>query len=195
MISCILFNVTLEVLMMEDITILIGAQAGQGLNVVENILVQYIKKNNYYIYSSKEYMSRVRGGINTLTLIISNKRKKAIKRDVDIVFTISKGVLEWCEKEGRLNNNTLVVGEDKYLQDKISMEVNKLVIDLEKTVKELGDKRYLNVLIAGVLSSILNTKKELITDVLENVFKGKGNNVIEGNKQAFYKGIDIGKDI
>jgi 2-oxoglutarate ferredoxin oxidoreductase subunit alpha len=100
---------------MDEINLLIGGQAGQGLNAVEGILVKFLKKNKYYIYSSKEYMSRVRGGINTVTFKISSTRKCSLNRDIDIIFSISKGVIDWCYKEGRISNKTVFLGEEEYI--------------------------------------------------------------------------------
>ena len=180
---------------MDEINIIIGGQAGQGLNAVEGILVTFLKRNNYYIYSSKEYMSRVRGGINTVTFKISSTHKCSLKRDVDIIFSISNGVIDWCYKEGRISNETILLGEEEYLSSEAELNNKKISIDLKKIVNELGDKRYLNTAVAGVISSLLNTDKYLITHILQNVFSGKSGKVIEDNKKAFFEGFEIGKQL
>ena len=49
---------------MSDVVFVVGGEAGQGLNVVETILIKFLKASGLYIYSSKEYMSVVRGDVN-----------------------------------------------------------------------------------------------------------------------------------
>jgi 2-oxoglutarate ferredoxin oxidoreductase subunit alpha len=180
---------------MDEINILIGGQAGQGLNAVEGMLVKFLKKNKYYIYSSKEYMSRVRGGINTVTFKISSTRKCSLKRDIDIIFSISKGVVDWCYKEGRISNETILLGEEEYISSETALSNKKIPISLKNIVEELGDKRYLNTAVAGLISSLLNTDKNLITDVLQSVFYGKNEKVIDDNKKAFFEGFEIGRQL
>jgi len=51
----------------------------------------------------------------------------------------------------------------------------------------LGDKRYLNTAVAGVISGLLNTDKSLITEVLQNIFSGKSEKIVEDNKKLFIK--------
>jgi 2-oxoglutarate ferredoxin oxidoreductase subunit alpha len=53
---------------MKDLSIVLAGEAGQGVNSIEVILIGIIKKAGYNVYATKEYMSRVRGGINTTQL-------------------------------------------------------------------------------------------------------------------------------
>ena len=180
---------------MNEINILIGGQAGQGLNAVEGILVKFLKKNNYYIYSSKEYMSRVRGGINTVTFKISSAVSCSLRRDVDIIFSISKSVIDWCYKEGRISSKTISLGEEEYLSSQNEIKLKRIPINLKNFTEELGDKRYLNTVVAGVASGLLNTDKSLITEVLQTIFSGKSEKIVEDNKRAFYKGFEISEQL
>jgi len=50
-----------EFLSGEDVSIVLCGEAGQGIQTVEAILVQAVKLGGYNVFSSKEYMSRVRG--------------------------------------------------------------------------------------------------------------------------------------
>ena len=49
----------------KDVSIVLCGEAGQGIQTVETILVKAIKKSGYNVFSTKEYMSRVRGGENS----------------------------------------------------------------------------------------------------------------------------------
>ena len=53
-----------------SISILIGGAAGTGVMTVENMLSDAFKRSGLFVFSTKEYMSRVRGGSNTTLLRI-----------------------------------------------------------------------------------------------------------------------------
>ncbi|MBA7660129.1 hypothetical protein ES703_68128 [subsurface metagenome] len=44
------------------VSIVLAGEAGQGIQTVEHILARVLKLSGYNVFSSKEYMSRIRGG-------------------------------------------------------------------------------------------------------------------------------------
>ena len=51
-----------------EYNILIGGSAGQGLDTLSDFLERSIKKFGFYVFSNKDYMSRVRGGHNFIQI-------------------------------------------------------------------------------------------------------------------------------
>ena len=60
-----------------DVSIVLCGQAGQGIQTVEKILVRCLKQSGYHVYATKEYMSRVRGGSNSIQIRVGKNRIKA----------------------------------------------------------------------------------------------------------------------
>ena len=56
--------------MKEALNIVLSGQAGQGLMTLESLLADVIRKE-YYLFTSPEFMSRVRGGNNSVKLVLS----------------------------------------------------------------------------------------------------------------------------
>jgi 2-oxoglutarate ferredoxin oxidoreductase subunit alpha len=75
---------------MNEISIVLAGEAGQGLNSVESVLVALFKKTGYHTYSTKEYMSRVRGGINSTSIRVSCDEVKAYVKAIDILIPFGK---------------------------------------------------------------------------------------------------------
>ncbi|MDD4765136.1 MAG: 2-oxoacid:acceptor oxidoreductase family protein, partial [Atribacterota bacterium] len=48
-----------------DISIVLCGGAGLGIQTVEQLLTRMLKMSGYYVFATKEYMSRVRGGSNS----------------------------------------------------------------------------------------------------------------------------------
>ena len=56
----------------DDISIVLCGQAGQGIQTVEYLLTRIFKLAGYNVFATKEYMSRVRGGLNSTQLRVSS---------------------------------------------------------------------------------------------------------------------------
>jgi len=48
----------------DELTIVLAGEAGQGIQTIEVLLTGLLKSGGYHIFATKEYMSRVRGGMN-----------------------------------------------------------------------------------------------------------------------------------
>ncbi len=60
--------------MREDIAIAICGQAGQGIKTLESLLARIFSGNGYNVFTTREFMSRVRGGMNSTSIRVSSKR-------------------------------------------------------------------------------------------------------------------------
>ena len=98
----------------EDVSIVLCGEAGQGIQTVETILVQAIKKGGYHVFSTKEYMSRVRGGENSTEIRVSSKRVISYVDKIDILLSLSKGAVPHLEN--RISSKTVIMGDDQHLK-------------------------------------------------------------------------------
>ena len=88
---------------MEDLSLVIVGQAGQGVQTVEQFMVGLLKTTGYNVYATKEYMSRVRGGMNSTELRIGSgkKRVRAYIERIDLLIPLHKDAMEHIQH--RLN--------------------------------------------------------------------------------------------
>ncbi|MEK7375946.1 MAG: 2-oxoacid:acceptor oxidoreductase family protein, partial [Candidatus Margulisiibacteriota bacterium] len=63
--------------MKEDISIVLCGEAGQGIQTIEVVLTRILKQSGYNVFAAKEYMSRVRGGVNSTSIRVSSNRVSA----------------------------------------------------------------------------------------------------------------------
>ncbi|MFT5659618.1 MAG: 2-oxoglutarate ferredoxin oxidoreductase subunit alpha [Sulfurimonas sp.] len=152
-----------------SISILIGGAAGTGIETLEKILNNSLKNAGYYVFSSKEYMSRVRGGSNTILIRISDCPIKAACWDVDIFIAIDNLALKHAEN--RCTSLTLI------LADEISRDKNSTSIAIKETVKKLGNPRYANTYISGVIFGLLNIEAEPLLESVTKYFTEDKKNV------------------
>ena len=102
-----------------DISIVLCGQAGQGIQTVEKLLTRLLKKAGYNVFATKEYMSRVRVGMNSTLIRISDKPVKAFVDHIDVLVPLNKGAIQHLKR--RFNPETIIVGEQNVWQDRPSL--------------------------------------------------------------------------
>ncbi len=175
----------------EDVSIVICGEAGQGIQTVEAILVQAIKMGGYHVFSSKEYMSRVRGGENSTEIRVSPKRLTSYVERIDILLALSQGAIEHLHQ--RITPETLIIGDTKNL--KSVSEYNTIEIPIFKSADELGGPIFSNVIAAGVISRVLNISPEIFSEIITRMFSRKGEKIVNKDLEAGKIGHEIGETL
>ena len=78
---------------LKDISIVLCGAAGQGIQTVEELLTKTLKKTGYHVFATREYMSRVRGGVNSTTIRVSSKPVRAFLDRIDLLIPLNEEAL------------------------------------------------------------------------------------------------------
>jgi len=73
-----------------EINILVGGAAGQGMETVMNLLGKALVREGFGLISSKDYMSRVRGGHNYSRLRIVDTTPLSPVENADIIVALNE---------------------------------------------------------------------------------------------------------
>ncbi|MGQ9627141.1 MAG: 2-oxoacid:acceptor oxidoreductase subunit alpha [Anaerolineae bacterium] len=180
--------------MKDDISIVLCGEAGQGIQTVENILTRILKLSGYNIFSTKEYMSRIRGGSNSTEIRVSSKRVFAPTNKMDILVPLSKGAIPHLEK--RLSGETIILGEKELFGEECRGPWCDFIdIPFTKMALELGNRIYSNIIAVGAISAFFRVEIEVINDYLKQIFATKGEDIIKGNIEAAKIGYEAGIDL
>ena len=175
----------------EDVSIVICGEAGQGIQTVEEILVQAFKLGGYNVFSSKEYMSRIRGGENSTEIRVSSNRVTAYVDRIDILIAISKGAIEHLQE--RISDETIIIGDEKTLQE--VDKPNLIKVPFLKMAAEIGGPIFANIIAAGAICRVLNVGKETFDECITAMFSRKGEKILENDLKAGEEGYKIGEDL
>ncbi|MEI8097157.1 MAG: 2-oxoacid:acceptor oxidoreductase subunit alpha, partial [Candidatus Moraniibacteriota bacterium] len=175
-----------------DISLVLGGSAGMGIQTVEALLVQVLKREGYNVFASKEYMSRIRGGSNSTEIRITNKKRSSFVERIDFLFALDKDVVPHLEK--RITAKTIVLGEREKIAGNAA---GNHIIDIPFTrfANELGNPIYTSTVAVGVMLGILQADEKVFEDYLIEHFTRKGEEVVKKNIEAAQKGYDFGKHI
>ncbi len=177
-----------ENLFSKDVSIVLCGQAGQGIKTIELVLVHVLKKSGYNVFSTKEYMSRVRGGSNSTTIRVSDKNVKAMRNKIDILIPLDDQAIDHVSD--RLSEDTIILGDKELFKDD---KYEIVSIPFAKTAKETGNKIYENIVACGAILALFNNDLEFLNEYIKNKFKTKSENIINDNIAAAKKGYELGK--
>lgn len=171
-----------------DISIVLAGEAGQGVQSIESIVTSILKKSGYNIFAVKEYMSRVRGGVNSIELRVSSRPVCAFVNRIDILIPLIPEAIPHLKK--RISADTVIIGEKSIIghEPMIDLPINKIA-------ESLGNVLYANSVAVGALCRLLNIDETFAAEFTRSYFANKTAEVIENNIKALQKGYEAGNEL
>jgi len=165
----------------KSVAILIGGPAGSGIDTLEKLLSDAFRRSGYYLFSTKEYMSRVRGGSNTTLIRIGDAPLEAPCREVDLFIAIDEPALQHAR--WRCSEKTLI------LVNGVSAEKEQgvTVLPITAEAQKLGNVRYANTYAAGIVFGLLGIDVQYLLASTAEHFKDDS-----ANETAVKKGFEKG---
>lgn len=172
----------------QDISIVLCGEAGQGIQTVEELLTRILKLSGYYVFATKEYMSRVRGGSNSTQIRVSSKPIQAPVARIDVLIPLDKEAIKHVSSH--LGEHTIIIGDEEKL------DTNKKVINVSflRMAQEIGQAIYANIVAVGLLLGLLDGDVKIGKNFLIDYFTEKSKKeFIEDNIKALEKGYQEAK--
>jgi 2-oxoglutarate ferredoxin oxidoreductase subunit alpha len=172
----------------EDISLVLCGAAGQGIQTVEELLTKTLKKSGYNVFATREYMSRVRGGVNSTSIRISSEKVRAYSQKIDFLFPLNN--LAVPHLKNKLTSNSIILGEKEFIDTGSDTPGVKIEVPFLEMSKNVGGKVYANIIVLGLICNILKADKNILHELLEENFKSKGPEVVQNNLKAADKGFN-----
>jgi 2-oxoglutarate ferredoxin oxidoreductase subunit alpha len=176
----------------DDISIVLCGEAGQGIQTVEYLLTRILKSTGYNVFSTKEFMSRIRGGSNSTSIRVSSKRLTAPVDRIDILIPFSRGAVKHVNR--RISEETVVLGEEDVVGDEYHGD-KAIHVPLSRIASEVGGRIYLNTVAVGMLLGIFGVDPDILDNYLKRQFSSKGESVVQKNLGAAKRGYQVSDDL
>ncbi len=173
----------------EDMSIVLSGAAGQGIKTVEKLLTAIFKESGYFIFSNKEYMSRIRGGNNTTQIRVSPNRINAPLDRIDILIPLNPDSTR--RLKDRISENTIIIGDRDNIDNKLTGRDNTFAIPINREAEKIGGQLFSNVVAASVVASIFDITAEKVGSLIKAAFSGKGKDIVNQNLKAVEAGYSI----
>ena len=144
---------------MEELSILVGGKAGDGIRQAGQTLARLLNRIGYRIFFYDDYPSLIRGGHNFSIIRASKKKIEAHKEKVDLIVALNQDAVE--KHKNRLNSGGMI------LYDSEKVEARGVGVDFMGIVKELeGVPIMRNTAAIGALAKVLNIEWPVLESVM-----------------------------
>jgi 2-oxoglutarate/2-oxoacid ferredoxin oxidoreductase subunit alpha len=168
-----------------DVSVMIGGQGGDGTLTVSDLLGRYFRKRGLYVYTSRNVLSRIRGGHADASVRASRDPIAAVKPDVDVLVAFDAQAVEIGRAE--------LAPHGYILYDSTSFKTdvpNAAGFPFATLVGgALGQPIFKNTAAYGALSVIFGFDAAETRSVIEERFKRRGGEALEKNLKA----LEIGR--
>ena len=172
----------------DGFSLVLGGEAGQGVQFIETVLVRVAKESGCHVFATKEYMSRIRGGINTSEIRLGSERLRAHVDRIDLLVPLKSGVIAHLGR--RVSDTTLIIGEQAALDG-----FNGVALLFTAIATEIGNKLYANAVALGAICGLLDLDRDSLIRQIKKHFRGKEEEVGERNTLAAEKGYSQGVEL
>ncbi len=168
-----------------DLSVMIGGQGGDGTLTVSDLLGRYFRKRGLYVYTSRNVLSRIRGGHADASVRASRDAVAAVKSKVDVLVAFDREAIELGRAE--LESHGFVLYDSTTFQSDLPNSVGFPFATL--VGGPLGAPIFKNTAAYGALSVLLGFDPAMTRSVIEERFKRRGGEALEKNLKA----LEIGR--
>jgi 2-oxoglutarate ferredoxin oxidoreductase subunit alpha len=179
--------------MMTDYNIMVGGEAGQGIQSVGAVLARVLAKRGFGIFADQDYESRVRGGHNFFRIRIKDGEVLALSPQLDILIALNQETIDLHEKEMKSNGiilydaaQTKTEARNKKFWD---VPFSKLAMDAAQ------NKLMANTVAVGAAAGLFECEFDLLPDILNEEFGHHGEKAVKDNIAAAKAGYDYVKKL
>jgi len=176
--------------MQNSFTLVLSGEAGQGLQTLEDLIMASAGEE-YHVYSSKEIMSRVRGGNNTVEIRLATEPVAAYQETIDYLFLLNDHAYDRLDL--RVQDSTVIFAEESFLKG--NEGGRRQILSLRAMAKTLGNPIYINTLLFGYIAGILDLNQGTCHDLISDRFAALKPEIIASNLKAFDEGRRASSDL
>ena len=175
-----------------DITLMVGGEAGQGVQSVGFILAKAFARGGFHVFADQEYESRVRGGHNFFRVRVSDGEVLAVSQNLDILIAMNRETIELHKNE--VKSNGVVIFDEE--QTKVDAQGdNYFGVPLARLAEEATHNKLMtNTVAVGVAVGLAGYDFDVVTAVLREEFARHGRQVAEDNVAAAIAGFEYARE-
>jgi len=173
-----------------DFTWKIGGEAGYGIMTAGLVFAKVFSRIGYNIFTTNDFPSLIRGGHNTFTVRISTQPVQAYTSKVNLLIAFNKETIILHKNE--LAENGAVVYDEK-IQLELPEKNNKnfFAVPILDTAQKAGEaKVMMNLVAVGASLALLGNNFTVLSELIGDIFKKKGEKIIKSNIEAAKAGYD-----
>ena len=178
--------------MVEDLNIVVGGEAGQGVQSVGSVLAKSLLRGGYEIFADQDFESRIRGGHSFTRIRVNKKSVSSAIEPIDILVALNGETINLHRAQVRSGGVVLYDGL------KTGIKINDGLIALDIPIEQIaldttGNILMTNTVAAGAALGLLGYEFGIMAAVLRQEYVRHGDSVVDANLKAGRAGHDFGQ--
>jgi 2-oxoglutarate ferredoxin oxidoreductase subunit alpha len=173
----------------------IGGEAGYGILSVGIMFGKFCTRNGLYAFYSSEFPSLIRGGHNTVQLIVQKEPVLAHKFEVNLLVALNEESITRHLIE--LSSDAAIIFDSKEINIK-KIHVKKSVVLVGVPLTEIalkhGEKIMRNTAALGASIALIGLELNELENLIKENFAGKKEEIISANIAVAKEGFDFVKN-
>ncbi|MFP6680762.1 MAG: 2-oxoacid:acceptor oxidoreductase family protein, partial [Gammaproteobacteria bacterium] len=182
---------------LEDLNVIVSGQGGDGSLTVVNLLASVLRQNGMSVYTERDVLSRIKGGITAATLRASTGEQFTIGNHIDLLVAFDTAAVS--KNLRQLNKNSIVLYDNSGgpLPDGIlGDETRAFGAPLSRqAVKTFRRDIYKNSISFGLIGRILGLPDDTMRVSFESRFKRMGQQILKYNLAALTVGLSLADEL
>lgn len=162
--------------------LLIGGAAGQGIETTVAILEKLLKRSGYNVFTTRDFMSRVRGGHNFSLIRFGTDIVQSHSLNLDVIIALNDETVE-LHKEQLNEGGIILCDSNLTITDKRAIKLN-----MNEIAKSLGNPKVSGSVAIGVILKLFSEELDHVQDVIDTFIKEE---ILEINIKAVHEGYKI----
>ncbi len=160
-----------------------------GVDTTGTALGRVFHRDGYYVFTSQDYMSRIRGGHNFYQIRVSARPRAAIRADLDLLVAMDQRTVD--EHRAALAPGGVILAEG---QAPAQDQPDTVLVPFRALAETAGAALYANTVAAGAALALAGHPLDTYHGLLAETFGRKGEAAVAGNQQAAQAGADFVRD-
>lgn len=145
--------------------ILIGGAAGQGIDTTVANLEKLLKKAGYYVFTVRDFMSRVRGGHNFCLMRFDEKPVTSHSSRLDGIIAFNDETVELHSKD--LKKDGFILCDSKIKAE----DARAIRLNMDEMARELGNIRVAGSIGIGAILKLFSIGLEHVEETMKTLVK------------------------
>jgi 2-oxoglutarate/2-oxoacid ferredoxin oxidoreductase subunit alpha len=164
-------------------------EAGSGIMSVGLVFSKIFAKRGYHVIDGNEYPSLIRGGKNTYTVRISTKKIYSLSHEINILVVLNKEMVKVHQEELSYGGYIIYDGDgDEVYEEEFKgrrKDINYINVPFKKIISQIeAPDVMINNVSLGASLALINMEIDALNTLISDMFKHKGQKVIELNTKA-----------
>ena len=183
---------------LEDLNVIAAGQGGDGSLTVVNVLADVLRSSGMRVYTERDVLSRIKGGITAATVRAFSGDRMCIGSHIDLLVAFDLGAIR--KHAYRLNDRSVVIYDNSggRIQDDWGVPSGARLIGVplsRHAVKTFRRDIYKNSISFGVMGRLLGLDDEAMRRSFDKRFSRRGAQALKYNLEALTVGLSLADEV